>query len=180
MSNAVVKVNYTRSATNALGSARYYATRANLEGSREARPGFSKETDAVGREEAKTLLGQGEYYYRMVLSPGAARDTLGDTKAWTREVLGELAARQGQSLTWLAYEHAGAAGHSEHAHVHVILVTDHKLNRDDLADLRVTASQSWERHMTYERDISRDASAPIVSAEQTKDLEQALDGGWSL
>ena len=171
--NAVIKPSYTRNVRNAQGSARYYAQRADDSGERQHREAFGKEHDALSQDEVKGRLeaaseaGRG-YYYRLVMSPGTEAEPEGDLKDWTRDVMAELEAQQGSQLTWAAYEHAGDDAHSGHAHVHVVVATDKKLDRDDLNELREAATDAWERQQTFNRDLERD---PMKGEEQTSERE---------
>jgi hypothetical protein len=67
---------------------------------------------------------------------------------WTREVMDHLEERAG-TCSWVAWEHRD---HSSHDHVHVIAVTDQRLDRDDLRAIREYADDAWQR----ERDLYRD------------------------
>ena len=102
------------------------------------------------------------------MSPGTEAEPEGDLKSWTRDVMAELEAQQGSQLTWTAYEHAGADAHSGHAHVHVVVVTDHKLTHDDLHELREAATDAWERQQTFNRELEHD---PMQGEEQTSERE---------
>ena len=179
--NAVIKPSYTRNVRNAQGSARYYAQRADDSGDRQRREAFGKEHDALGQDEVKIRLeaaseeGQ-RYYYRLVMSPGTEAEPEGDLKSWTRDVMAELEAQQGSQLIWAAYEHAGDDAHSGHAHVHVVVATDHKLTRDDLHELRGAATDAWERQQTFNRELERD---PMQGEEQTSERERTTTREYS-
>ena len=172
--NAVIKPSYTRSVRNAQGSARYYARRADDSGDRQRRNAFDKEHDALGQDEVNDRLeaaneeGQG-YFYRLVMSPGTEAEPDGDLKSWTRDVMAEMEAQQGSQLSWAAYEHAGDDAHSGHAHVHVMVAADKRLDRDDLRELREAATDAWERQQTFNRELEHD---PMKGEEQTAEREQ--------
>ena len=172
--NAVIKPSYTRNVRNAQGSAHYYAQRADDSGDRQRREAFDKEHDALGQDEVNERLeaaseeGQG-YFYRLVMSPGTEAEPDGDLKTWTRDVMAELEAQQDERLTWAAYEHAGDDAHSSHAHVHVVVATDKKLDRDNLHELREAATDAWERQQTFNRELEHD---PMQGEEQTSERER--------
>ena len=174
--NAVIKPSYTRNVRNAQGSARYYAQRADDSGDRQRREAFGKEHDTLSQDEVNDRLeaaneeGQG-YFYRLVMSPGTEAEPEGDLKSWTRDVMAELEAQQGEHLTWAAYEHAGDDAHSSHAHVHVVVATDSKLTRDDLQELREAATGAWERQQTFNRELERD---PLSEEGQTSERERTV------
>ena len=69
-------------------SAQYYGHRPDAEGARRYRMGFDGERDEIGKDEAyrHAERGEGDYAYRMVLSPG--EDLSGEElKDWTRDVM---------------------------------------------------------------------------------------------
>lgn len=159
-STAVVKATYTRNVRNAQGSARYYAQRADDTGERQHRDAFDKEHDALGQDEVNEQLEEaseeGSYFYRFVMSPGTEAEPEGDLKTWTRDTMAELEAQQGERLSWAAYKHAGDDAHSGHAHVHVVVATDRKLDRNDLQELREAATEAWERQQAFARELEHD------------------------
>lgn len=179
--SAVVKPTYTRSVRNAQGSARYYAQRANNAGERQQREAFDKENDALDREQVNGKLEAaeeegGSYYYRFVMSPGTAAEPEGDLKTWTRDVMAELEVQQGKPLTWAAYEHSGDDAHSDHAHVHVVVATDRKLDPSDLQALREVATEAWERQQAFSRELERDPmQAETHASERDHTREPATD-----
>lgn len=159
-STAVVKATYTRNVRSAQGSARYYAQRADDTGERQHRDAFDKEHNALGQDEVNEQLEEaseeGSYFYRFVMSPGTEAEPEGDLKTWTRDVMAELEAQQGERLSWATYEHAGDDAHSGHAHVHVVVATSGKLDRDDLQALREAATEMWERQQAFTRELEHD------------------------
>lgn len=174
--SSVIKANYTRDAKAAKGSTRYYAQRADAHGDRQHREAFTKTEDSLSRDEVERQLAENEggYYYRMALSPGTAAETDGDLKRWTRDTMAELEAQQGQRLTWAAYEHAGDASHSNHAHVHVVVVTNHKLETRDLEAIRTAATEAWERQQAFGRELERDPMQED-DAERSREYTDALE-----
>lgn len=153
---AIVKVSYFRGGAGAgarlRGSVRYAATRPGSDA--QERPAFSRDENTLNRAEAIKVLGETEsgYCYRMVLNSGEGQDAQVDLKAWTRDTVGALSEDHG-AVTWIAYEHRD---HSDHAHVHVVAVTERTLDKEDLQKLRDAASESWARQETWAREAYRD------------------------
>ena len=166
-------VSYTRDVRNAQGSARYYAQRADDTGERQHREAFGKESDALSQDEVNEQLEEaseeGSYFYRFVMSPGTDAEPEGDLKTWTRDTMAELEAQQGSRLSWAAYEHAGDDAHSGHAHVHVVVATDRKLDRNDLQELREAATEAWERQQAFTRELEHD---PMHEETSTSERER--------
>jgi hypothetical protein len=185
---AVAKANYTKakgatSAKSIKASARYYTTRENERGETMGREAFSKDRDELSRAETYERLERADqehaYHYRVAVSPGTDREAEGvDLKEYTREVMREVERQQGGRASWVAVEHGREAAHTQRAHVHVIVSTDQKLNREDLEKFREHATRSWddarenvralERDPTIERDIQQ-----MSRAQAQRDLSRA-------
>lgn len=161
---AVVRANYLKSnpqnQTRLRGSVRYYATREGLE-----REGFSRDQDALSKEQVNEALEQGksDYYYRFTLNPGMGDQEQTDLKEWTRDVMGSLAEKQGE-VTWYAFEHTQQG---EHDHVHVVALMDTKLSKDDLETLRETATERWHYHQAQGQELTQERLEP-TQAEQDR------------
>jgi type IV secretory pathway VirD2 relaxase len=83
---------------------------------------FTVDADAVPRTVARdAILAHGHAsvaFHKLVLSPNATEAArITDWHQWTRNVMGDLATRQGQQLFWYAVKH----GNATHPHVHVVL-----------------------------------------------------------
>lgn len=165
MSPAIVKANYVamsaggRAAVGA--SADYYAHRPDAEGEREYRPGFDAENEEMPKNEVYSRIeeGEGEYAYRIVLSPGEEMEAE-EIREWARDVMEPIEEAGGE---WVGFVHDD---HTEHPHAHVIAFTDEKLDRDDLAGMREIGTEGAE-----------------LAAEQTRELErdptQEQDAAWT-
>ena len=159
---AVVKGRYVKSGNvkSIKASARYYSTRENDRGERMERPGFSSDNDQLERKETYERLEQADrehaYHYRMVVSPGTDRDAEGvDLKDYTRTVVEEVEKEQGR-VSWLAFEHSGNSAHTDRAHVHIILSTDEKFDKEDFSRMRDHASRSFSESREESRSLDRD------------------------
>lgn len=133
----VVKANFKRSGGSSARSslkksADYYAHRPDADGLRAQRLAFGVDHDELGRDSVQAMIddAQGEYAYRMVLSPGRDFDEEGLID-WTRGVMREL--EREHNAEWAAYAHGSQ---TEHPHVHVIAFLDERLDRDDFKHLR--------------------------------------------
>lgn len=158
MSPAVVKVNYVamsaggRAAAGA--SADYYAHRPGAEGEREYRAGFDAENEEMSKNEVYSRIeeGEGEYAYRIVLSPGEEMDA-GEIREWARDVMEPIEEEGGQ---WVGFVHDD---HTDHPHAHVIAFTDEKLDREDLAGMRAIGTEGAELAAEYKEELEEDREA---------------------
>jgi hypothetical protein len=154
----IVKTNYCHADRGglkaAVGSIYYYAHRRDREGQVVERSGFSREQDGLNTQEMQNLIqqGDGQYFYRMVLSPGAEKDSDVDLQDWTRDTLLELEEKYGD-FPYIAIEHRDQ---TDFAHVHVVMVVDKKLDRDDLENLRDMGSELYDMcREWYEPSLSQ-------------------------
>lgn len=148
---SIVKANYRHANAGgravAVKAVNYYAYRVDATGCRVRREGFSRDEDGLGAEAMRGLIRQaeGSYYYRIMLSPGDDKDTHVDLKEWTRDSLLALEKDYGE-FTYVAVEHRDQ---TDHAHVHVVLVLDKKLSKDDLENLRETSTTLYEQRRDW-------------------------------
>ncbi len=185
-SGAVAKANYSKagrsgSAKSIKASARYYTTRENERGESMEREAFSKDRNELSRGETYERLERAdqehEYHYRVAISPGTDREAEGvDLKEYTREVMREIDRQQGGGSSWVAVEHSRDTAHTEHAHVHVIVSTDQKMNRDDLNKLRDQATRSWDDARDYVRSMERDPTIERDIQQMSRAQEQREQG----
>jgi hypothetical protein len=154
----IVKTNY-RNAQNgglqsALGSIAYYSHRQDIDGERVSRSGFSRDQDGLDVETMGSLIqgNDGQLFYRMVLSPGAEKDTDVNLKDWTRDMMLELEQNHGD-FPYVAIEHRDQ---TDYAHIHVVMVLDKKLDREDLNNLRDVGSELYDmRREWYEPSLTQ-------------------------
>ncbi len=148
---AVVKANYVKAGDGTRQvkeSAYYYMTRPNDQGEAQERSGFSNYDDRIGREEVYARLDEagrtGGYHYRLVVSPGTDRNAENvDMKSFARDTMNRLEVRMQKTLSWVAFEHSGGGAHTEHGHVHLIVTTSRRLDREDFEQLRDDVRQSF-------------------------------------
>lgn len=158
----IVKANYRHLHSGgrkaAVGSINYYAHCRDQEGEKVSRSGFSRDdsgldTRAMRREIAQA---EGTYLYRMVLAPGVPSYTYVDLKSWTRDVLLELEFDRGE-FVYVGVEHRDQ---TEYAHVHVVMVLETKLTREDFGRLREAGTDLYEtRRRWFEpsHELAREA-----------------------
>jgi hypothetical protein len=149
----IVKTNYATAwqggRTRASAAINYYAHRDNVDGQRVNRMGFSRDLEGLDTQAMKDVIEKtdGNYYYRMVLSPGAAHDTELDLKDWTRDLMLELEDKHG-NFPYVAIEHRDQ---TDYAHVHVVMVLQQKLTQQELDHLRDAGTALCElRREIYE------------------------------
>lgn len=154
----IVKTNYRHAQSGglqaALGSIIYYSNRRDRDGERVSRSGFSRDEDGLDVAAMSALIqgGEGQLYYRMVLSPGAERDTDVSLKDWTRDMMLELEQKY-SDFPYVAIEHRDQ---TDYAHVHVVMVLDKKLDREDLDKLRDVGSELYDmRREWYEPSLTQ-------------------------
>jgi relaxase-like protein len=154
VTRTVVKANYVplgggRSAVRS--SAGYYGHRPDEDGERHWRPGFDAEKEGLNKEEVYGLIGEaeGEYAYRIVLSPGREMEA-DEVRRWTREVMESVERRGGE---WVAFVHDD---HTAHPHAHVIAFTDSKLGREDFAQMREEGDRSAEPVLEFRAEVTQD------------------------
>jgi hypothetical protein len=154
---SIVKANYRTASsgglTAVLGSISYYAYRRDQDGQRVEREGFSRDTDGLNTVAMRDVIRQteGDYYYRLVLSPGAEQETEVDLQTWTRDSLLTLEKEHGE-FPYVAIEHRDQ---TDYAHVHIVLVVNQKFDKEDLQSLRDYSTELFEpRQQVYE--VSRE------------------------
>ena len=149
----MVKANYVRSGggmgATMRASAQYYGHRPDAEGVRRYRMGFDGERDEIGKDEAyrHAEQGEGDYAYRMVLSPG--EDLSGEEiKDWTRDVMQGVEEAGG---SWMGFVHDD---HTDNAHAHVIAFTRERLEREDFAEMREEGDRSAELRLEMRAEMA--------------------------
>lgn len=138
---------------------KYVEYRAKGEGEgQERRTIFSQEKDQISRQAATATImshtSSKVSYHKMVLSP-AEGEYVDDWRAWTRDVMRDLAERKGQELIWCATAHHN----TEHDHVHVILAgagVDRKTGEERPVTMFVEdykyLDERGHMHSDFERD----------------------------
>ncbi|MDP9480642.1 MAG: hypothetical protein M3R38_34100 [Actinomycetota bacterium] len=192
MTRTVVKANYVRLGGPAGGaaargkiraSAGYYGHRPDEDGRREWRDAFTEGRDRLDKGESYEQVreAEGEYAYRIVLSPGRQMDD-GELMSWTREVMASGSERGWWRDRGLldqdhgppdAWDHAGAGWSSEG----VDLGGEHEALREALAGFggewaeRHYDDPDWHRHSEGRREwLEGHAERLGVSYDYLEDL----------
>ena len=141
-------------------SARYYGHRPDGEGNRQYRPGFDAERDEIGKDEVyrHAEQGEGDYAYRIVLSPGEELDGE-ELKEWTRDVMQGIEEAGG---SWAGFVHDD---HTEHPHVHVIAHTDDKLSVGHFEEMREDGDTSSQEMLEIRAEMQQD---PMQEEQRTQ------------
>jgi hypothetical protein len=170
---SIIRANYRTAAsgglTVVLGSISYYAHRRDRDGQQMSRDGFSRDAtglDAVAMRDA-IRQAEGDYYYRVLLSPGAAQDTNVNLQTWTRDSLLALEKEHGE-FTYVAIEHRDQ---TDYAHVHVVMVLDKKLEKEDLEDLREYSAEIFETR----REVVEPSREMLERHEPQREADGYLD-----
>jgi hypothetical protein len=154
---AIVKATYTKSGKGAKASIRYIEHRKGMQGERVSRTLFGRDS-AMTRTEAYRMIDEaqkGSVFFRFVISPDPqTEDTEKNLflRAVTEQTMLHLEDRLHTSVSWVAVEHAD---HVPHRHVHVVAVVHGRLQSQDFASLRQTATAACLAQRR-ERDLARE------------------------
>ena len=163
-------------ATNSL---RYALERDSEVDNAQERIAFDGDRDSISALEALEEIEEpeGKYYYHLILNAGDGRSDV-DLQDWTKETMANLENSldeqgKGDNLKWMAVEHND---HADHDHVHVVLILEHKLDRDDLNDLREFTTESFDSRKDLIRELDFEMQVDKVQ-EQSQDIHlgQILD-----
>lgn len=145
-------------------SADYYAHRPDQDGGREYRPGFDAENEEMPKNEVYERIEQGEgnYAYRVVLSPGQQMEAE-DLREWARDVMEPVEEQGGE---WVGFVHDD---HTEHPHAHIIAYTDEKLDRGDLNEMREIGTEGAERWAEQKEEQEYDPIQEYVREEEPQE-----------
>ena len=177
----MVKANYVK--THHAGTAKtkksagYYLTRANELGEGQEREAFSADNDHLSKaevyKEIELAAETGEYHYRIVFAPGTDQNAENvDMRAYAREMMNTLEVRTNQHIAWLGVEHVGEDAHSRHGHVHIIATLDTRLDREDLHEMRMGATQSFTQALENPLETGADLD---TGGGKVKDLGLSLN-----
>lgn len=170
---SIVRANYRTAAsgglTVVLGSISYYTHRRDRDGQQVSREGFSRDATGLDTVTMRDVIRQaeGDHYYRILLSPGANQDTNVDLQTWTRDSLLSLEKEYGE-FPYIAIEHRDQ---TDHAHVHVVMVLDKKLSKEDLEILREYSAEIFEPR----REIVEPSREMLERHEPQRELDGYLD-----
>jgi hypothetical protein len=167
---SVVRAKYSKSKSRTKAHLRYIEHRAGRDGAKVKRELFGID-GVMNRQQAYRMIDEAEKataFFRIVISPHPAReDTEKDLHLaeLTRQTILTLEERVGKSVHYVAAEHDD---HADHRHVHVVAVVNGRLNTQDLAALRTTATNT-ALLQRQERDLQQQQQQ-----QQQKGLQWAL------
>lgn len=174
MTRTVVKANYLRgcgAGAAMRASAQYYGHRPDADGARQYRAGFDAGRDEISKDETYRHVerGDGDYAYRIVLSPGEelSREELRD---WSRDVMQGVEEAGG---SWMGFVHDD---HTENAHAHVIAFTQGRLEREDFAEMREEGDRSRESRLEARAEMEQDSMQTETAARREREREAATQG----
>jgi len=107
------------------------------------------------RQAIKELEDSNVVIHKLTLAPEIDPQ---DKRAFTREIMQQLAAEKGQDLKWMAVEHNNTAHH----HIHVVILgktkngKDVRFEKDDYSKLREWGDRYLERVQPFELEKARD------------------------
>ncbi len=152
-------------------SAQYYGHRPDSDGVRQYRSGFDSERDEIGKDEAyrHAEQGEGDYAYRIVLSPGEelSREELRD---WSRDVMQGIEEAGG---SWIGFVHDD---HTENAPAHVIAFARERLEREDFAEMREEGDRSRELRLESRAEMEQDPMREETAARREREREPVTQG----
>jgi hypothetical protein len=170
---SVVRANYRTAAfeglTVVLGSISYYAHHRDRDGQLVSREGFSRDATGLDAVTMRDVIRQaeGDYYYRILLSPGADQGTNVDLQTWTRDSLLALEKEYGE-FPYVAIEHRDQ---TDYAHVHVVMVLDKRLDKEDLENLRAYSTEIFEPR----REVVEPSREILERHEPQREIDGYLD-----
>lgn len=137
-----MKASYTRSGEAAKASVRYIENRPGRDGKSIHRTLFN--TDGkIERDQAYQMIDEsqkGGYFFRLVVSPDPQKEDGGrdlSIREIAEKTMQALEDKFKQHLQWVGAIHAD---HAPHRHVHLVAILPGKLNVQDFAILRATAT----------------------------------------
>ena len=128
----------------------YYQHRPDQDGARADRTAFTEVKDIATRDDTHQVIdeAEGRYAYRMVMSPDP-NQKMNETqlKEWTRTVMQEA-----ESMHRIGdYAAVAHTKQTDKPHVHVIAVSETKLNAEDFKVLREVGDREQQRILERDR-----------------------------
>jgi hypothetical protein len=154
---AIVKATYTRDSGAAKANIRYIQHRKGRDGHKANRELFGA-AGALERLQAYQLIDdaeRGTVFFRLGISPPQREDIHKDLREITAQTMLQLEERLGKAVPYIAAAHTD---HSPHAHVHCLALVQGRLNQQDFASLRQSATEA-ALAQRLERDQAREQQA---------------------
>lgn len=166
---AIIKANYTQKGRAAKASVRYIENRPSRSGTRIPRTLFNADGQ-VSRSDAYAMIDQaakGSYFFRVVISPDPQRED-SDQNLALRELaekaIQSLEERFQRPLAWVATIHAD---HTDHRHIHALVIVPQRLQVPDFNRMRSAAT---EEALAQRRQLELTREAREQSQEQSESL----------
>jgi hypothetical protein len=140
---AIIKANYTQKGRAAKASVRYIENRPSKSGTRIPRTLFNADGQ-VSRGDAYAMIdqaAQGNYFFRVVISPDPQREDSDQNLALrelTEKAIQSLEERLQRPLAWVATIHAD---HTDHRHIHTLVIVPQRLQVPDFNRMRRAATE---------------------------------------
>jgi hypothetical protein len=141
---AIVKANYTRKVREAKASVRYIENRPGKDGARVLRTLFQAD-GKVERGDVYTMIDQADktsYFFRLVSSPDPMSEDSDKNlslRELTEQTIASLEDRFQRPLQWVAAIHAD---HTEHRHIHAMVIVPERLQVQDFKRMRSAATEA--------------------------------------
>ncbi|MDV6376302.1 hypothetical protein [Deinococcus arenicola] len=164
----------------------YFTQRPTLEADRGDREVITRdgrfrlsEDGELGRRELEKRLEQssGEHLYRVVMSSGDVEMTAQETERWARNVL-----ERNNIDNYMLVIHAGAQGHTDHPHAHVLIPAEKRFTVEDIRQLRVAGDMEQQqvaytpRAMSIRQDYGDETNVSGKPGGKQPEREMENDG----
>lgn len=155
---AIIKANYTQKGRAAKASVRYIENRPSRSGTRIPRTLFNADGQVL-RGDAYAMIDQatkGSYFFRLVISPDPQHEDSDQNLALrelSEKVVASLEERFQRPLAWVATVHAD---HTDHRHIHALVIVPKRLQVPDFNRMRSAATEealAQRRHLELTRAV---------------------------
>jgi hypothetical protein len=141
---AFMHTNYVKSSTRAKAIIRYIQHRSGKDGTKITRTLFGNDGVMSTRQAYRMIdeAEKGTNFFRIIISPDpASEDTQQDLhlRELTEQTILCLEERLQKAVLYVAAEHTD---HAPHRHVHVLALVAGRMEKDDVAALRATATEA--------------------------------------
>ncbi|WP_167758017.1 relaxase/mobilization nuclease domain-containing protein [Deinococcus fonticola] len=104
-----------------------------------------------------------DHLYRIIMSSGDTQMNQQQTEEWAKQTL------ESQGIhNYMLVAHAGAQGHTDHPHVHVLIPTNELLNRQQLNSLRDAAETQYKIQQSQIQERQKLVNLPDEASQGMK------------
>lgn len=170
---AIVKASYTRKGRAAKAAVRYIENRPGKDGARVVRTLF-KADGKVTRADVYDMIDQADtssYFFRLVISPDPQHEDSDQNLALrglTEKTIQSLEERFQRPLAWVATIHAD---HTDHRHIHALVIVPKRLQVQDFQRMRSAATEEALEQLRH-LDLVREAR------ERSQEQSDSLGLSW--